>query len=155
MNNERFNQQIAYRITNLGSIFFLAISQTGSDAAIVFSLAGRNNVIIEHSIYEFFELAMCSSIIAAVDCLIWAVLFIDILVSILNSLIVNIQLSPFIIELVLDISLSIPLLWCDIWSAIFKFFPNNIGISLPCFELSILSLCLEKQSSEWSSLSSK
>ena len=142
MNNERFNQQIAYRITNLGSIFFLAISHTGSHAAFVFSLAGRNNIIIKHAIYEFFELAMCSSIIAAVDCLIWAVLFIDSLVSRLNSLIVVVQLIPFNIDLFLDCSLDIPLLWCDIWFAIIKVFPSNIGFSLPCFELSILSICL-------------
>ena len=85
---------------------------------------------------------MSSSIVAAIDSLIRAVVFIDSLVSRSNSLIVVAQLSPFNIDLVLDCSLSSPLLRCDIWFAIIQLLPSKIGISLPSLELSILSVCL-------------
>ena len=139
---------------HLGSIFVLAFSLLFSYYSIVFELTFINNFILSFlALSKTSELAMSSSISACSNCLIWAVVSIDSLMSRLNSIKVCLQLWPFCIELVLDSTLSLPFFRCDIWFASFQVCPSVIGRSLSNLEIGIHCLCIFKHNPEWSSLS--
>ena len=78
---------------HLGSIFVLAFSLLFSYYSIVFELTFINNFILSFlALSKTSELAMSSSISACSNCLIWAVVSIDSLMSRLNSIKVCLQL---------------------------------------------------------------
>ena len=139
---------------HLGSIFVLAFSLFVSYFSIVFDLTFRNNFFISFlALSKTSELAMSSSISACSDCLIWAVVSIDSLMSSVNSIKFCLQLRPFSIDLVLDSTLSLPLLRSDIWFASIKVCPCSMGSSLSNLELGTNRLCIFQPSSEWTSSS--